>query len=352
MASGKLKPIKRNVSLKGEKTVPATIRDIRERTGLSLATISKYINGGNVLPENKEKIEAAIKELNYQVNEMARGLVTNKTRSVGVVVNDIGSIFCGVLLRYIGDVLKENGYSMIISDSRDDEKNEADNIKFLLSKKVDGIIVIPVANSGKFLKPAEDSNIPVVLLDRSMRSGEFDCIRIDNREAAFKAANILIDYGHKKTAVIYSEKIYTGIERYKGFREAMQDVNITVPKEYLKAGVHSIEHGYKSMTELLALKNKPTAVFTTNYEVTLGAVMAVNESKYSCPEDISILGFDNLILSHVVQPKMTMVVQPMKEMGRKAAELLLKRISEKESGAPMEYILGTKIEKGNSIKKL
>ena len=332
--------------------MPATIRDIRERTGLSLATISKYINGGNDLPENREKIDAAIKDLNYQVNEMARGLVTNKTRSIGVVVNDIGSIFCGVLLRYIGDVLKENGYSMIISDSRDDENNEAENIKFLLNKKVDGIIVIPLSKSTKFLKPALDADVPVVLLDRSIRNGEVDCIRIDNREAALKATNILIENGHKKSAIIYSEEIYTGMERYKGFREAMQDAGIKVPDEYLKAGVHSIEHGYKSMTELLALKNKPTAVFTTNYEVTLGAVMAVNESKYSCPEDISILGFDNLILSHVVQPKMTMVVQPMKEMGRKAGELILKRVNEKEHGAPMEYILGTKIEKGNSIKKL
>ncbi len=332
--------------------MPATIRDIRERTGLSLATISKYINGGNVLPENREKIEAAIKELNYQVNEMARGLVTNKTRSIGVVVNDIGSIFCGVLLRYIGDVLKENGYSMIISDSRDDEKNEAENIKFLLNKKVDGIIVIPLAKTSKFLKPAIDADVPVVLLDRSIRNGDVDCIRIDNREAAFKATSILIENGHKKSAVIYSEEIYTGIERYKGFREAMQDAGIDIPKEYLKAGVHSIEHGFKSMNELLALKNRPTAVFTTNYEVTLGAVMAVNESKYSCPEDISILGFDNLILSHVVQPKMTMVVQPMKEMGRKAGELILKRVNEKEKAAPMEYVLGTKIEKGNSIKKL
>ena len=105
--------------------MPSTIRDIKERTGLSLATISKYLNGGNVLPENKEKIEIAIKELNYQVNEMARGLVTNKTRSIGVLVHNVASIFCGLLLRYIGDVLKENGYSMIICDARDDEANQA-----------------------------------------------------------------------------------------------------------------------------------------------------------------------------------------------------------------------------------
>ena len=134
--------------------------------------------------------------------------------------------------------------------------------------------------------------------------------------------------------------------------EAIEDAGLTVEKDFDKPGFHSIEHGYESMKQLLALKNKPTGVFTTNYEVTLGAVMAVNESKYSCPEDISIMGFDNLILTHIVQPKMTMVIQPMKEMGKRAANLVLKRIGDKEHEPPIEYILGTKIEKGNSIKKL
>ena len=192
----------------------------------------------------------------------------------------------------------------------------------------------------------------MVLLDRSLRNCEFDCVRINNREAAYKATTELIKNGHKKNAVIYSEKEYTGVQRYKGFVEALDDAGLTVNKEFVKAGHHSIEHGYESMKQLLALKNKPTGVFTTNYEVTLGAVMAVNESKYSCPEDISIMGFDNLILSHVVQPKMTMVVQPMKEMGEKAGMLILKRIKEKDHEPPIEYILGTKIDKGNSIKKL
>ena len=332
--------------------LPATIRDIRERTGLSLATISKYLNGGNVLPENREKIEEAIKALDYQINEMARGLVTNKTRTVGVSVHDIGSIFCGVLLRYIGDVLKENGYSMIICDARDDEATEADNIKFFLSKKVDGIIVIPKSKKAGFLKSALNAKIPVVLLDRTIRGSNCDCVRIDNRAAAASAVNTLCDYGHSKIGIIYSEQDYTGIERYKGYREAMEDIGIEINENYIYPGQHSIEHGYESMRRLLKQKDKPTAVLTTNYEVTLGTVMAVNESNYICPDDISILGFDNLILAHVLNPQVTLVVQPMKEMGETAARLVLKHIAGSEKTASVEYILGTKIEHGNSIKRL
>lgn len=352
MASGKFKKKSETFrSINGESVMSATIRDIKKRTGLSLATISKYLNGGNVLPENKVKIEAAIKELNYQVNEMARGLVTNKTKTVGFMVENIESIFCGKLLRYVGNILRTNGYSMIICDSRGQEDTEEENLKFLLNKKVDGILVVPVARNAKFLEPAAKASIPVVLLDRSL-GGSFDCVRIDNRLAAANAGKILIENGHKKTAIIYSNVEYTGIERFKGFVETYSEAGIAIPKSYQKDGIHSIEHGYKSMRELLLLKEKPTAVFCSNYEVTLGAVMAVNESKYSCPNDISIFGFDNLILSHVVQPKMTLIVQPMKEMGEKAAQLILKRMMAKEQEAPMEYIIATRIERGNSIKNL
>jgi len=170
--------------------------------------------------------------------------------------------------------------------------------------------------------------------------------------AASSATQFLRNNNHVKNAVIYSSVEYTGIERYKGFMETMSDAGLSVPDKYQRAGKHCIEHGYRSMRELLSLKDRPTAVITSNYELTLGAVMAINESSLNCPEDISIIGFDNLILSHVVQPKITMVVQPMREMGEKAAKQILKRINDKEQDAPMEYILGTNLEIGNSVKKL
>ena len=165
----------------------ATIRDIKERTGLSLATISKYLNGGNVLPENRIKIEAAIKELHYSVNEIARGLVTSRTRTVGVVVYSIESLFNGTLLHHIGNALRAAGYGLLICDSMGDAETEAQNIKFLVNKKVDGIIVVPVSTEAEFLEPAKNAGIPAVLLDRAIFDGDYDCVRIDNRITARKA---------------------------------------------------------------------------------------------------------------------------------------------------------------------
>ncbi len=333
--------------------MPATIRDIRRMTGLSVATISKYLNGGNVLPENRTKLEAAIRELHYEVNELARGLVTNRTRTVGVLVYSIESLFNGTLLRYLGEALRRLGYGVLICDSCEDEEVEAQSLRFLVNKKVDGIIVVPVSHRSDFLQPAREAGVPVVLMDRSLDDEEHDCVKIDNRMAAFRAMRLLLENGHRKIAVICSACEYTGVERCKGFLDAMEQAGLPVPDAYRRCGRHAMEYGYQSMKELLRLEDVPTAVFMTNYEITLGAVMAVKETTYRCPDDISMLGFDDLILSQVVEPKMYMVVQPMKEMSERAVELLMQRIRGREAEEPpVEILLSTRIQEGNSIRRL
>lgn len=336
--------------------MPATIKDIREKTGLSLATISKYLNGGNVLPENRVRIESAIKELHYEVNEIARGLVTNRTGTVGVVIYSIESLFNGTLLHYIGNALRREKYGILICDSCNDEEIEAENIRFLMKKKVDGIIIVPIARTSGFLKPAKDAGVPIVLIDRNFMDAQYDCVRINNRMAAFRAVNILLENNHRKIAVICSDRNheYTGYERYRGFMDAMEQAGIEVPLQYQKTGRHSIEFGQESMRELLELEDRPTAVFMSNYEITLGAVMSLNESRFRCPEDVSMLGFDDLILSHLVRPQMYIVVQPMEEMCEKAVEILLRHIrnrNRKEEVAT-EIVMSTKIREGNSISRL
>lgn len=330
----------------------ATIRDIKNRTGLSLATISKYLNGGNVLPQNKALIEEAIEVLHYEVNELARGLVTNRTRIIGVLVYDIECVFVGKMLHHLGLELHKRGYGMLICDSRNDEKMEVENLQFLMNKKVDGIIVLAVHLNSEFLKPVKEQKLPVVLLDRAFRDEEYDCVKIDNRTAAFRAVNELIRNHHRRIAMIGSDVEYTGVEREKGFMEAMDEAGLPVREEYLRLGKHSFELGYRGMKELLELPEPPTAVFMGNYETTLGGIMAVNESSLTCPEDISLVGFDDLVMTGVLQPKMWIVVQPMKQMCEKAVELLLNRVEKKEEGPALRMSFSARLRKGDSIKKL
>ena len=330
----------------------ATIRDIKNKTGLSLATISKYLNGGNVLPENKALIEDAIKELNYEVNEIARGLVKNKTRTVGILVYDIASFFSSNILHYLGKELRKNGYGMMICDSCNDESLEAENLKFLLSRKVDGIIILPVSTSGSFLEPAKKSEIPVVLLDRAFQDKEFDCVCIDNRVAAFRAIDVLIKNNHEKIAIIGTNATDTGIERLKGFREAMEQAGIEIRPEYVKIGKFSVENGYEKMKELLAMEDRPTAVFMSNYETALGGVMAVNDSEVSCPEDISLFGFDDLLVSNIVRPKLWTVEQPIETLCSNAVKLLLGRIDNENIEDVVKLSFRAKIREGKSVRNL
>ena len=331
----------------------ATMRDVKEKTGLSMATISKYLNGGNVLPENKILIEKAIKELNYEVNEIARGLVKNKTNTVGVMVYNIECYFAGKMLHYIGQELRKHGYGMMICDSCNNEKQEAQNLKFLLSRKVDGIIIFPVSISGNFLKIARKEKVPVVLMDRSFQDEEFDCVGIDNQTAAFRAVNLLLERNHKEIAVIASDVEYTGIERIKGYKEAMGKAGLEVKEQYMKLGRHSVELGYEKMKELLESENRPTAVLMSNYDTVLGGIMAINESKFSCPQDISVIGFGDLIIADVVRPRLWLVVQPMERMCFAAVQLLLDRVNKKKKEEEsVKMCFGTKIQEGDSISTL
>ena len=330
----------------------ATIRDIRDKTGLSLATISKYLNGGNVLPGNRRLIEEAIEELHYEVNELARGLVTNRTKTIGVLVYDIQCIFVGSMLHHLGQALHEKGYGMLICDSCNDAQIEEKNLQFLLSRKVDGILVFAVSLDGKFLKAAKKAGVPAVLLDRAFRDEEYDCVEIDNRTAMLRAVNKLIRRNHRRIAVIASDIEYTGVERMEGFNDALSDAGITVPDEYRVRGRHSFELGYRGMKGLLKLPEPPTAVVLGNYDTTLGGIMAVNESGFNCPEDISIIGFDDLLMSKVIRPRLWIVSQPMEEMSKRAVEMLLKRISHEEEGGPLRISFSASIREGDSIRRL
>ena len=330
----------------------STIKDIRTETGLALATISKYLNGGNVKAENREKIENAIKKLDYRPNEMARALITKKTRTIGFVVNDVASQFSGILLRYTGTLLNRAGYSMMICDSSHDLKLEEQNIRFCIDKKVDGVMMLPVSRNAEILRPLNEAGIPVILLDREMEGGAVDSVTIDNRAAAKRAVQYLMENGHRKIAVIHSEE-YTGYERYLGYLDALREAGITPRKEYVHAGLmHSVELGYDAMRKLMALDVPPTAVMMSNYEVNLGVVMALNEGSWRCPEDISLVGFDELTLTMVMKPRMTVVTQPMENICQESVRLLLRRIEEETPGAAQRIMLTASFEEAESVRRI
>lgn len=213
----------------------ATIRDIKKMTGLSLATVSKYLNGGNVLPENRAAIEHAIEVLHYEVNEVARGLATNRTKTIGVLIQRLDNVFASTIIAEIEDILRQYDYGTIVCDCRGDEKLEAESIRFLLGKRVDGIITIPTSKSAGYLNAAVDRGIPVVLIDRIFQDKEMDSVMVDNEKAAESAVKMLIAHGHKKIGIICGDsRFYTGQERLQGYFKAMEEADLPVYAKYIK----------------------------------------------------------------------------------------------------------------------
>jgi len=306
----------------------STIKDVAKYTGLSIATISKYINGGNVLDENKIIIKEAIEKLDYKPNTNARGLKTNKTMTIGILIPSLTNIFFTRIISIIEDYLQAKGYGMIVCDFKENHKLEKEKLEFLLSKNVDGIIMVSYGKNHEMIKDLVSKTFPFVLLDHMLKDVACDVVIADNLNASYHAVEELINRQHKHIGIICGpENTYTADERRKGYMRVHQDYGVELHEKLIENGDYSVDGGYKSLKKLWQLEKRPSAVLVTNYEMTIGAIMAINDLAIKVPDELSIIGFDNIQMAKVVQPPLSVVEQPMDEIGRVAAELLLRRLS-------------------------
>lgn len=332
-----------------------TLKDIAKETGLSVATVSKYINGATLKERNRAAIEQAIQRLGYTVNELARGLKSNKSRTIGVIIPELSNLFITQIITKIEDILRGHGYSVVICDCHTDEKLECEAVRFLLGKMVDGIINMPVCKDGRHLLPAVEKGIPVTLIDRpvSQLSDTADCVLIDNEDAAYRATKYLMEHGHKHIGIITGPgDIYTSVRRLAGYRKALSEAGLNGFENLVAYGDYTVQGGYESMSSLLSVKNGMTAVFVTNYEMTLGAMIAANERNVRIPQELSFLGFDNMDLARVTHPKLSIVTQPLEEMGIRAANLMLERLTGGNNGVPACIMLPVSLQLGDSVISL
>ena len=194
----------------------ATMKDIARETGLGLATISSYLNGGNVREKNRIKIEEAIEKLHFEVNEVARGLKTNRTKTIGIILPELNNIFFSEIITAAEDLLRSHGYATMICDCRSDVKREEEAAEFLLHRRVDGLIMMPTGAEKKVFDRFRKSGRPVVLIDRRMENGDCDCVLVDNEGAAQNAVKRLMQKGHKKIGMITGpDNVYTARQNRK-----------------------------------------------------------------------------------------------------------------------------------------
>lgn len=332
----------------------ATIKDVCKDTGLSLATISKYINGGNVREKNRVIIEEAIDRLGFTVNEFARGLKTKRSKSIGVVIPDLSNIFITAIITCAEDILRKKGYSVLVSDCRGDAEQEKDAIRFFINKRVDGIINMPVSPQGDHLDIAVEQKIPIVLIDRIINrmQDKVNAVLVDNISGASNAVSVLLNAGHKNVGVILGpEEVFTSRQRKVGYAQAMIQHGLLPNDAHIIYSDYSVQGGYESMLALLKRK-EITAVFVSNYEMTLGAMIAINDLGVRIPSEISFIGFDNEQLSQVMSPRLTIITQPLAQIGETAALMLLDQLETQEDRRKAKVVtLPTGMLEGGSVAR-
>ena len=330
----------------------ATIKDIAKQTGLGLATISSYLNGGNVREYNRIKIEQAIEELHYEVNEVARGLKTNRTKIIGIIIPELNNIFCAEIITEVEDILRNHGYATMVCDCRTDEKREEEAVEFLKKRRVDGVIAMPSGTKGSCFNELMQAGIPVVMLDRKLDDVDCDCVLVDNKAGAKTAVEKLIQAGHRKIGMITGPKdVFTAKERMLGYLEALEDAKIEATESLISYNDYTIKGGIAGLRALVEENPDITAVFVSNYELTMGVVIEANELGLKIPEQLSVVGFDNVEFARACVPKLSIVSQPTKEIAKEVSELMLARLdADCDVQEGIAVMLETNFVDGKSIR--
>lgn len=313
----------------------ATIKDVARLAGVSVSTISKYLNGGNVLEENAAAIRQAITQLDYRVNPFARSLKTQRSRAIGVLLPEMTPPFFGSVVQSLDRTLREHGYHTLVSCYSSSYGLERENLQFLLGNGIDGLIYAPEnITAEEFYDLTANCSIPTVQIDRMIQGVSSDTVLVDNADAAYNAVNYLMTKGHRRVATITGPKgVYSAMERLVGYLRALSDRGILYDDHLVISGPYEFGTGYLALEQLLKLPDPPTAIFTTNYDFTIGLVTAARERGIRIPEDLDIFGFDCVQICTMINPPLPVVQQPEAEIGKIAAEYLIQRL-EGYSGEP------------------
>ncbi|HXK61358.1 MAG TPA: LacI family DNA-binding transcriptional regulator [Acidobacteriota bacterium] len=327
----------------------ATIREIARRANVSVATVSNVINGGvRVSPKLRQRVEAAIKEMDYHPNYVARSLKTNRTRLIGMVISDITNPFFPQLVRGAEEVALTNNYLLITFNSDDRVDREKRILTVLRNRRVDGILLVVAPQSGEptHIANVVRAGIPVVCVDRLPAGIPVDSVTVDNTGGARECIEHLLSLGHKRVAIVTGPcALQTSRERLAGYKAALAAAGLPIDPSLIREGDFRVEGGYKLGRELLERPDRPTALFVSNNTMALGLLKAVEDLRLRCPEDIAIAIFDDLPFLFAFRPHLTAVSQPAYEIGQKAVELLLRRIEGREqSGEPVSIRLKTELK--------
>jgi LacI family transcriptional regulator len=340
-----------------------TLRDVAREAGVSKVTAARVLGSyGTASPGAKEKVLAAARALGYRPNELARSMTTGRSRTIGVIVGDIENPYFGRAVRGISEVATAAGFDVILANSGEDVGKEQVAVRVLLGKRVDGLIVTPASMSEtQHLESVQSSGRPLVLLDRAVPGLKVDSVVTDDRAAAKAATQTLIDAGHRRIAYITATNsdnpIYRGphqislttvMDRIEGFLAAASEAGIETPEQYIRLAATRLGASGKIIADLLSLPHRPTAILASDNVVGLEVFKAIRALGMSIPNDLSLIAFHDADWTSVTTPPITVISQPVYNLGIESAQILIKRING-ATEPPMRLALATTLIERQSV---
>jgi DNA-binding LacI/PurR family transcriptional regulator len=328
------------------------MKQIAAKAGVSLGTVSHVLNNSARVREKlRKQVFDAVEALGYQPSELARGLRRDKTNMIGMIIPDVTNPFFPAVVRGAEDVAFANGYRLVLCNTDNDHSKELVHLQELRTYLPAGLIVIP-SNFSDLTTQAESyrkAGTAVVCVDRLPRHWNGDTVTVANEEGAYQATKYLINLGHRALAAITGPLHLTNAQqRLAGFKRAVKEEKLTIKPEYILEATFDKAGGYSRAANLLRMLPRPTAIFAANDMIAFGVLQAIREAGFACPEDISVIGFDNLDLTEMTDPPLASVHQPGYQMGATAARILIDRVGG-DSGNFKHVVLDTELKIRNSV---
>lgn len=317
-----------------------TMADVAARAGVSVATVSRTISGrgGAVSAPVRERVLAAARELEYEPNNLARNMRAGSTRIFGLVISDVSNPFFTAVARGAEDVAQRHGYSLVLSNTDESAEREAAAVGVMVAERAAGLIIATTNENGDLIRRTRASGTAVVAIDRRIIGFPTDTVAVDNEGAAHEAVAHLIGLGHRRVAIVGGPAdADTARERRRGFERAHREAGLALDERLVTEGTFRETAGHDLTRMLLGLPDPPTAVFSVNNLTTIGVLRALREAGRRVPQEVSVVGFDDIPTAELLEPPLTVIRQPTYRIGERAAELLMGRIEDPE--APVQEVL-------------
>ncbi len=328
-----------------------SIKEVAEAAGVSTATVSRVLsNGPHVRSAVREHVMTVVAQLGYRPNLVARSLRAQHTKTIGLIVSDIGNPFFTSLSRAVEDTAYEQGFNVLLCNTDEQPEKEANYLNVMQDTNIAGAIISPTQQTAASLV-SSNLPFPIVVVDRSVSGGNVDSVILDNIEAAYRLTVHLIERGYRRIGALCSE-MSTGLERQLGYEKALRTYGLMPRMEHIKNVSPKIEAGYAATLKMLGSVEPPDALFTVNSLLAAGALQALRERNLSIPDDMALVTFDETSWASLVQPAITLIAQPTYEIGKTAAELLLQRIVEPNRPIRQVILRGQLLVRGSTAPQL